>query len=80
MLGVDSFGWDGPGDAVGVEFDAPPVGGGVFAGFADAVVVGADQGEVLEDGGAAVPPGPAVVGFAAPRWQLAADEHTAAVA
>lgn len=46
LVGVDATGWGDFGGAVGAEPDLPAVGGGVSAGFHDAVVVCADQDQV----------------------------------
>ena len=43
---VDVSGW-GDGRDRSVEFHAPPVGVGIVAGFDEAVVVGAEQDEVV---------------------------------
>lgn len=39
LVGVDAAGWEDFGAGVGGEADLPSVGGGVSAGFDDAVVV-----------------------------------------
>jgi len=68
------------GDAVVAESDLPAVGVGVVAGFDDAVVVGADECQILKRGVAACPPGDQVVGVAADGWGVAAGEDAALVA
>ena len=57
----------------------PAVCCGVVAGFDDAVVVWADQDEVVQGGHAAGPPGHDVVGVAGVGCLVAAGEHAPAV-
>ena len=79
LSGVDAFRGDDVGDAVVAEIDSPAVGVGVVAGFDDAVVVGADECQILKRGVAACPPGDEVVGVAADGWGVAAGEDASGV-
>ena len=66
--------WGGDQAAVGISLQLP-------AALVDGPVVGsAEQGEVVEVGGAAMEPVAEVVGFAPAQGSLAVGEDTAAVA
>ena len=79
MLVVDRW-WDDFGDAVCAHAHVPAFVVGcsisVGVGFDEAVVGGAQEGAVVEAGGAVGGPGCDVVGVAVTRVAMAAGEHT----
>jgi len=79
-VGVVTSGWNGFGESVAGDAEFPLVAGGVFGWFDQAVVVVAQERQVGEVGGAAVPPGIDVVCFTHSGARVAAGEHAAAVA